>query len=114
MAVLLRALVPVGYMPNFNGDNAFQLVTCTAQGAASIPADDAYNPFQKTPVTSHDAAKLCDFSLNSVHPMHVASPDFVFVILVIATAFITSRREFVLARRRTYSPSSPRAPPRFV
>lgn len=108
-AVLLRALIPVGYMPDLESTKGFEMVICTASGAQTIAADANYDPLHKTPV--HHAHKLCDFALTHINGQAVALQSFALLVLALATAYLTSRKEFTLARRRYYSAQSPRAPP---
>lgn len=57
-AVLLRAVLPAGYMPQTG--HAFKMVICTERGAQEVAVKGDFDPFRK-PV--HKSGKPCEFSL---------------------------------------------------
>lgn len=65
LAILARGIVPVGYMPA--GQGVFEVVICTAYGAATITVDENGQPAEKKHPQNHkDAHKaLCAFGLNT-------------------------------------------------
>ena len=96
-ALLLKARVPLGWMPDASGGSAF--VICTADGGHSIPGhDDGAQHHQP-----------CAFA--AAHVM--ASPEaHVFAAPLLAAAILTrSVHPETAVARPAFTPQSPRAPP---
>ena len=106
LAILMRAVIPAGYMPDLQSTKAFQMVICTADGARTVDADGAFDPTHKT----SSMTKLCDFGLTQINGMTVFAELVVAMLILFAVAYLVSRKEFILSRRK-HSPVSARAPP---
>lgn len=109
LAILMRAVIPAGYMPDLQSAKAFQMVICTADGAQTVDADGAFDPSHKTSSTM----KLCDFGLTQINGTAVFAELVVAMLALFAAAYLVSRKEFILSRRK-HSPVSARAPPMSV
>ena len=61
LCCVMRALLPVGYMPNFSATDAsdFQFVMCTTNGGAVDPAKDGRVPADRD--QGHRATEFCAF-----------------------------------------------------
>jgi hypothetical protein len=105
-AMLLRALIPAGWMPA----QGASLVICTMQGPLRIAADLHGNP--QKPQDSHHT-EVCPFAAAPVlsGPAEVAAlspPSLVFEGLAQAAVPVS------VSRARAHTPQSPRAPPFLV
>lgn len=107
-AVLIRALVPAGYMPDIKA-GGFQMVICTADGAQTADVGHSYDPAGKTPASM--SGKNCDFNLTTVNAAAVVLANIVLVVLAFVAVISMAAQCVVLSCRRYYSVASPRAPP---
>ncbi len=108
--ILLRALIPQGFMPDFSAsaDGAFKMVICSASGSKVIAFDADGNPAD-TPQTAHLDQPcaffgLCPFGLNSVAAAELPTP------MALAMAHPLQSR-FVLPPARAGPALGSRAPP---
>ena len=107
VAIALRALVPVGYMPDAHG-KIFHVTICSMDGPKTIVMDAQNHPIKETP----HVQKTCDFSLLSHTPgmaatMAVFAQHIHFKELIIAGR---SAQETPLRQLR-YTQAQPRGPP---
>lgn len=112
-AFVLRALIPVGYMPDFGAvsKGVFKVVVCTAQGLKTMSVD--LNG-EQTPPSKHGGHDHhpCAFSGMAT----VAANDDGVVVAVPAydtAAAIAPQRAVVLPPSRAGPPLGSRAPPAF-
>lgn len=110
LAVLVRTLIPAGFMPDMNSGKMFQMVICTAEGAKTVTMDDTFNPLsEKTPVP-HEKAKSCDFSLTQINGAAMAWTSFAIVIFSFAMLLSVAVTQFPILQR-VYRVAAPRGPP---
>lgn len=110
-AIVLRALLPAGWMPGqtASGDPGF--VICTMQGVetASGAVGETQNPHHK----SGQANSVCPFAATA----HSASGPFM-ASLPAPVSFATAEANYawltILTAHYQYTPQSPRAPPHFA
>ncbi len=106
-AVLARAAIPSGYMPNFGGDS-FQMVICTLEGSKKVTLDENFNPIDEPHAEKETP---CEFSL--VKNLSLNAPIaalFAFALTLLGVAFAVTRSQ--IARRALRLPHlQSRAPP---
>ena len=109
LAVVLRGLVPVGYMPDFGaraGVIAIKICTGTGHETINIAADG-----NDKSVPKH-AASVCDYAVNHVFGPWIAAITSILAVLFLAhTQYFL--REFGFSPRRYFGSSPARAPPVF-
>jgi len=113
-AMLLRAMLPDGWMPNTSGVAGGPMVLCTMNGPASLAAGMAGGPSKNDPANkSGRASDVCPFSVAphfaTIAPAIAASPS-------VETAFLAAPvlRAVIFDAAQRHTPQSPRAPPSFV
>jgi hypothetical protein len=111
VALLLRALVPVGWMPNPAGTAGVPIILCTAEGWISVFVGSNGQPVKQSP--ADDRSQQSDGCPFATAP-HLATPTA--VIASTQRSLVFSRTEFDTAQyfglsSRQFSPASPRAPP---
>jgi hypothetical protein len=79
-AVLLQGLIPVGFMPNFDGKNNVSITICTANGFQEVFLKDSaieslLGENEKTEHTPNDAHDICPYAVSSVEFPSVAQGD---------------------------------------
>ncbi|HWA91997.1 MAG TPA: hypothetical protein VG889_18295 [Rhizomicrobium sp.] len=102
VAMLLRALLPAGWMPSAGGEAPFTI--CTADGAThTLPG---------TPHKTQDRHEVCPFAAAP----HVAAPiDLATVALPsLVAAAPDTMRIAAPAARKPHAPQAPRGPPAFA
>jgi hypothetical protein len=69
LAVMLRAMIPVGYMPDLKTNQPFKIVVCTLNGPKTVIVDSSFDPAAKGDHRSYPSIKdhngPCDFSINT-------------------------------------------------
>ncbi len=108
VAMLLRALLPAGWMPNANVSGGSPFTICTMSGPVSMVLGPDGKPHKPAP---NDAAHHeCPFA---AAPQFAAPTDFTPLPAPVSIAFIT--RDNAVARpvfdSSHFSPQSPRGPP---
>ena len=109
LAILVRSMVPMGYMPEMGNGKIFHITICTMDGPKDIALDDKGQPASDT---SHQVKEKCAFSLLNHSPFNTH----------IATAYIVTPyqhsalqrviiKDHVARHSVFYSPAQPRAPP---
>lgn len=100
IALIVRALLPMGWMPAAHG-----LTICSMDMSAHQPVQDGNKD-------SHSSHEECPFAAAP----HLASvPDAPQLILPVFHAFAaTTDRSYAATVAAHFTPQSPRAPPRFV
>lgn len=69
LAVLVRAMIPMGYMPDPGRGKTFQMTICSMEGPKTVTVDDKFHPVND----HHEIAKdHCPFSIASHSPYTVA------------------------------------------
>jgi hypothetical protein len=109
VAILARAVIPTGYMPETGNGKTFQMTICSMEGSKTITVDDKFHPVS----SDHHAAKeTCPFSILTHSPFDndVAAISFDAPYQIAATQKIAARDQFV-RRHVFYSLAQPRAPP---
>ena len=109
--MLLRALVPNGWMPNTAGTPGVPFAICTINGPVMLGG--AQDPAGKHAPDGMRHMDICPFAAS----IRVATPPFaVFVGPLATVAFIVvpALAEQSLPSIERHSPQSPRAPPSFV
>lgn len=72
-AMLLRAVMPAGYMPDMQAASGFDMVLCGINGPQTVRVDASFAPLRQEGDTSHEAAgNMCVFALLQ----HDAAPVF--------------------------------------
>lgn len=111
VALLVRALLPAGWMPNPAGAAGTPIIICTAEGGISVFVGSDGKPAKNSPADDHTQhSDGCPFAASP----HLAAPT-----AVVASAqpsLVVSRPEFDFESRigsfnRQFSLASPRAPP---
>jgi len=80
-AFVLRALIPVGYMPDFSAvaQGVFKVVICSASGAKTLTVDANGHHVPDKSIPSHDQpcafAGLAKFATPVLDVIEVASPE---------------------------------------
>ena len=109
VAMLLRALLPVGWMPGTTASGAMALVICSGDGPALFMPGMAGMDHKSKPGTNHHNEE-CPFAAAP----HYAPPASLAVLAstILAPAAIQSRtiRSLAVAGTR-HTPQAPRAPP---
>ena len=101
IALILRAMLPAGWMPAATGSASFTICT--------VNAAHQQDPTNKVPDESGQHDKLCAFSGT---PQLAATPDAPALLLPAFHAFAASTDRAIAARFAAhYQPQSPRAPP---
>jgi hypothetical protein len=111
-ALMLRALLPEGWMPS-SGDGAV-LTICTMDGPVRMAVDDHGQPLKKQPA-GHDSASqgVCPFAA----AQHFATSGGALTVMAPPVAFLVPFRPAVFVtphRRAPYTPQSLRGPPAFA
>ena len=109
--VLLRALVPVGFMPDLAaGDGVFTIVICTADGFSTIDVDANGDPIGPDHEPDGEAKDHCPFAPIGSIVLTATPPDPLPPVLVAAGPSWSS---IEAACRLRHHPTSrqPRAPP---
>lgn len=110
-AILVRAAIPLGYMPDQKNGKSFQMVVCSLDGPKTVTVDAGFDPEQKSGKTDH-ATKLCDFALIQHSPASAPVTDLLADILHIQKE--TGLLPVIVAAgllNHAYTPSQPRGPP---
>jgi hypothetical protein len=113
VAMLFRALLPTGWMPNFGGAPGTPLVLCSLDGPVRIVLGPDGKPVKPSPDQNdphqHD---VCPFAAapHFATPVAVAVP----APLVGAVAAEILAREQPQSASDFYTPQSPRGPPRIA
>jgi hypothetical protein len=106
-AMMLRALLPAGWMPNAVQAGA-PFVICTLHGALHLSGDPAPHKQQPDDGQRHD---LCPFAA-APHLSSPAADAAIHAPFAIAARAFTPDYAAPAALRTAFSPQSPRAPPR--
>jgi hypothetical protein len=96
IAIMLRAAVPAGFMPDVGG-KAFTMVICSLEGNKTLAVGDDLNPFAPKHKT---AEKPCDFSIAKTFSADTGVTPFA-AVLVLGFLFLLlphERRTFIRAR----------------
>ncbi len=108
MAMVMRAVLPVGFMPVIGQDASGFITICSSGSFKQIPATDADGQQPATLMPSHDCV-LC------AAPVQAAGSDFISQIL--AVFFAALALHFIIwfgLKHRHYNASAaPRAPPHY-
>lgn len=120
-ALLLRALIPAGFMPaaDPHGVLALQMCSTGTSGVVELPRVDrdsllhTFDPLEQTPLGHGDRPTPCDFALASLG----AAPPPASVTAVLATLEREPRsqplRDRLPVAERSEYPQQPRAPPHY-
>ncbi len=78
LAITLRAMVPVGYMPDLKASQPFKMVVCTLNGPKTVIIDGDFNPqgheSHKDQKSENEHKAPCDFSINTAFTDNAISP----------------------------------------
>ncbi len=114
LALLIRGLMPAGFMPNIAKDAAFPITICSAQGAKTILVAAADYLTKKTKDTPSDTSLqkqhdcvLCAAPVQAAGSDGLLHPDAVLFFVAILT-FITW---LGVCRARYEAAAAPRGPP---
>ena len=110
--LLLRALVPVGFMPDLGAarDGVFTIVICTAAGLSTVAVDEDGNPVAPHPSSEADRASHCLFApAGSIALPTVIVPTVPHAVTAATGAWLPI--EAVRHTRFRPTSSRPRAPP---
>jgi Protein of unknown function (DUF2946) len=110
--MLLRALLPVGWMPGTTPQGGMALVICDGDGPAQPMADMPGMDHKSTPDGNHHNDE-CPFAAAP----HYAPAASLAVLAAPALAFTNTQNQvsrFFVAAGTRHSPQSPRAPPTFA
>jgi hypothetical protein len=111
VAMMVRALLPPGWMPNPVGTGQSAFIICTMDGPVQSAAKD-HGPGKPTPDDGrqHEA---CPFAAAP----HFATPSVVAVLLLPVISDNIAQREAsrgLTSETAAYAPQAPRAPPSFA
>lgn len=110
LALVLRGVTPLGWMPNPQGPSGSPFVICTASGPQLIAAERSEHP-SKTPSGEHHS--VCAFAGTAFGPALDGRPDLGSGLAAVAPrAQLPPTAPRVGARRHSDHP--PRAPPTIV
>lgn len=113
VAMLLRALLPAGWMPNPAGLAGDPVVICTMDGSGSLAIGTHGKPLKQQPgQNSGRSQEGCPFAAAP----HLAAPTITAAVVLPSLAtFIETRIARVKLGQpdANYTPQSPRAPPSF-
>lgn len=111
-AMILRALLPTGWMPNLSGQPGSALIICSMDGATSVTGDQGNLPTKHLP-DGHGDHDGCPFAAAP----HLAAAGSLPAIQqsLVAQSFVSGFAKSQAPPALTgYAPQSPRAPPYFV
>jgi hypothetical protein len=109
VAVMLRALIPAGYMPETGSGKTFQITICSMEGPKMITVDEKSQPVSGD---HHHAKETCPFSILNHSPFNAQIASIVFDTPARTAALqqIIAHDQFV--RSHIFNPiAQPRAPP---
>lgn len=110
-AIMLRVLIPVGYMPDVASGKLFTMTICTIHGPQQVTLDDKFNPVSKSSLP-HGEQKECPFSVLQNAALH---DDFVGQAFTAAFDLKPAKQPLadyiILAKDVCECASQPRAPP---
>jgi hypothetical protein len=109
IAIMARAVIPSGYMPEDVGGKTFHLTICSMDGPKTIMVDEKFHPVSDT---QHSAKETCPFSIISHSPFDAQhfAVSFNAPYQIVATQKIAASDQFV-RRQVFYSIAQPRGPP---
>lgn len=112
LAILVRAAIPAGYMPDLKTHKPFTMVVCGLNGPQTVTMDAAFDPTAKktAPAKDHKATSLCEFASLSHTPFLGAVADFIVTRADVShRVFLLSEHQSVVAAFAHYN--SARGPP---
>ena len=109
----LRALVPVGYMPDLAAarDGQVRIVICTGYGSKSVVVDESGTPVEGQDEAKHGAAGDCPFGAAPAVALAVPDPAAVLALPDLRQAFHTPNDASALLPPAQGPPLGQRAPP---
>jgi len=114
VAMLLRALLPMGWMPNPTGSSGAALVLCTMDGSVHLLPGADRQPLKQQPDQNNDRNQTaCPFAAAP----HLATPTIAAALAppALAQSVAAGSVHVRLADSAAgYTPHSPRAPPSLV
>jgi hypothetical protein len=116
-AMMLRALIPAGWMPQTSPQHASLFVICTTQGMQQVALGDDGKPLPASPQHQQDgdaSHAVCPFAVASAHsapPLAVAALPAPSLAAVFVAAPVT---DAALRTSGGYVPQAARAPPSFA
>jgi hypothetical protein len=114
VAVMVRALIPLGYMPDIKGAKHFQMVICSLDGPRTVTVDESFNPVGSSEKPDHNAKERCDFALLQHSPALDAAIHHVMFTVPVPTGESVERTDHQLPQTIVACRlAQPRAPPVF-
>jgi hypothetical protein len=110
LAVLLHALLPVGWMPNTTGSGSSFITICSMNGPTQIEVGNDGQPVKKHQPAHDGTHQICPFAVAA----HFAPPAKAIVPALVALVYAADRQigySYLLASPTHHSPQAPRAPP---
>jgi hypothetical protein len=113
-AMMLRALMPDGWMPNTAAAGGMPIALCTIDGPVSLVVAETGKPAPHDP--AHNDGRHVDVCPFAASPHFATVTPAVVPTLPLAEAFFAPRlpQSIVFAAGGRHTPQSPRAPPSFV
>ena len=111
LAVVLRAVIPAGYMPDMSGKAFFQMTICTLNGPETITVDQDMQPIDAHD-TQADKQNGCDFALLGHTTAHeFAVVDFIHFLPTISETSKRIAKDRAVRQSVLHRLAQPRAPP---
>ena len=108
-AMLLRAFVPAGWMPNISGlARGVPIVICSGSGAQTVLVDPDGKPVQPANPTDHG---VCAFAASGPLALPLAVLFLALLLFALGTPLILPKSDLIAAGRRLSGGAGPRAPP---
>jgi hypothetical protein len=113
-AMMLRALLPDGWMPAATGGAGTVLTICTMDGPVRVALGDDGQPLKKQPAQHNGGShEICPFAAAP----HFATPIHLVAATTPSAAYFSALLPIAAGTppgRDTHSPQSPRGPPGFA
>ena len=108
-AMMLRAFVPAGWMPNIGGlANGVPIVICSGSGAQTVLVDPDGKPVQPANPTDHG---VCGFAASGPLALPLAALVLVLLLFSLGTQLVLPQSDLIKSGRRLSGGAGPRAPP---
>ena len=111
-AIMLRAFVPAGWMPNIGGPaSGVPIVICSGSGAQTVLVDPDGKPVQPANPTDHG---VCAFAASGPLILPLTVLFLALLLFALGTPLVLPQSDLIAAGRRLSGSAGPRAPPAYL